>query len=122
MGHRSSGDGSRKCGKDVQLYLIMISKILDGFSDPIAGQLIDTHRSKRGHCIPVLLKYFKRTGMQWPLLDLCVSISCPAIGSEKPSKILEIMIRYNCTSLPHFLLPSPELRCPKIHPGTFLLN
>ena len=57
MGHRSSGDGSRKCGKDVQLYLIMISKILDGFSDPIAGQLIDTHRSKRGHCIPVLLKW-----------------------------------------------------------------
>ena len=37
--------------------VIMVSKIFDGFSDLIAGHLIDTHRSKRGHCIPVLLKW-----------------------------------------------------------------
>ncbi len=37
--------------------VIMVSKIFDGFSDLIAGQLIDTHKSKRGHCIPVLLKW-----------------------------------------------------------------
>lgn len=37
--------------------VIMISKIFDGVSDLVAGQLIDTHKSKRGHCIPVLLKW-----------------------------------------------------------------
>lgn len=37
--------------------VIMISKIFDGVSDLIAGQLIDTHKSKGGHCIPVLLKW-----------------------------------------------------------------
>lgn len=37
--------------------VIMISKLFDGVSDLIAGQLIDTHKSKGGHCIPVLLKW-----------------------------------------------------------------
>lgn len=37
--------------------VIMISKIFDGVSDLIAGQLIDTHKGKGGHCIPVLLKW-----------------------------------------------------------------
>ncbi len=37
--------------------VIMVSKLFDGISDLIAGQLIDTHKSKRGHCIPVLLKW-----------------------------------------------------------------
>ena len=33
--------------------VIAFSKIFDGISDLIAGQIIDSHRSKRGHCIPV---------------------------------------------------------------------
>lgn len=37
--------------------VIMVSKCFDGISDLIAGQIIDTHKSKRGHCIPVLLKW-----------------------------------------------------------------
>lgn len=37
--------------------VILISKIFDGISDLIAGQIIDTHKSKRGHCIPVILKW-----------------------------------------------------------------
>jgi GPH family glycoside/pentoside/hexuronide:cation symporter len=37
--------------------VILISKVLDGISDLIAGQLIDTHKGKGGHCIPVLLKW-----------------------------------------------------------------
>ena len=37
--------------------VIMVSKLFDGVSDLIAGQLIDTHKSKGGHCIPVLLKW-----------------------------------------------------------------
>lgn len=37
--------------------VIMISKIFDGVSDLIASQLIDTHKGKGGHCIPVLLKW-----------------------------------------------------------------
>ncbi len=37
--------------------VILISKIFDGITDLIAGQLIDTHKSKGGHCIPVLAKW-----------------------------------------------------------------
>jgi GPH family glycoside/pentoside/hexuronide:cation symporter len=37
--------------------VILISKIFDGISDLIAGQIIDTHKSKRGHCIPVIMKW-----------------------------------------------------------------
>lgn len=37
--------------------VILLSKIFDGISDLIAGQIIDTHKSKGGHCIPVLLKW-----------------------------------------------------------------
>lgn len=35
----------------------MISKFFDGFSDLVAGQLIDTRKGKLGHCIPVLAKW-----------------------------------------------------------------
>lgn len=37
--------------------IILACKILDGISDLIAGHLIDTRRGKRGHCIPVLMKW-----------------------------------------------------------------
>lgn len=37
--------------------VIAFSKVFDGFSDLIAGQFIDRHKSKRGHCIPVILKW-----------------------------------------------------------------
>lgn len=37
--------------------VILVSKLFDGFSDLIAGQLIDTHKSKKGHCIPVLTRW-----------------------------------------------------------------
>jgi GPH family glycoside/pentoside/hexuronide:cation symporter len=37
--------------------VIMFCKIFDGVSDIIAGQLIDKHKGKRGHCIPVLAKW-----------------------------------------------------------------
>ena len=37
--------------------VILISKIFDGISDVVAGQWVDTHKSKRGHCIPVLMKW-----------------------------------------------------------------
>lgn len=36
---------------------ILVSKIFDGISDLIAGQIIDTHKTKGGHCNPVLLKW-----------------------------------------------------------------
>lgn len=37
--------------------IVLVSKFFDGFSDLIAGQLIDTHKSKYGHCIPVLMRW-----------------------------------------------------------------
>lgn len=37
--------------------IILISKFFDGFSDLVAGQLIDTHKGKHGHCIPILAKW-----------------------------------------------------------------
>jgi GPH family glycoside/pentoside/hexuronide:cation symporter len=37
--------------------VILVSKIFDGVSDVIAGQWIDTHRGKKGHCIPILIKW-----------------------------------------------------------------
>lgn len=37
--------------------VILLCKVFDGFSDLIAGQYIDTHKSKYGHCIPILLKW-----------------------------------------------------------------
>ena len=37
--------------------IILISKLFDGFSDIIAGQIIDTHKSKYGHCIPVIMRW-----------------------------------------------------------------
>ncbi len=37
--------------------VILFCKIFDGFSDLVAGQYIDTHKSKYGHCIPVLLRW-----------------------------------------------------------------
>lgn len=37
--------------------VILASKIFDGVSDLVAGQLIDTHKGKGGHCIPVLARW-----------------------------------------------------------------
>lgn len=37
--------------------VILVSKIFDGISDLIAGQIIDTHKTKGGHCIPVIMKW-----------------------------------------------------------------
>lgn len=37
--------------------VILVSKIFDGISDLIAGQWVDTHGSKRGHCIPILMRW-----------------------------------------------------------------
>ncbi len=37
--------------------VILFCKIFDGFSDLIAGQYIDTHKNKYGHCIPIILKW-----------------------------------------------------------------
>ena len=37
--------------------VILISKLFDGVSDLIAGQIIDSHKSAKGHCIPVLMKW-----------------------------------------------------------------
>ncbi len=36
---------------------IMFCKIFDGISDIIAGMLIDKHKGKGGHCIPVIAKW-----------------------------------------------------------------
>ncbi len=37
--------------------VILASKIFDGVSDLFAGHWVDTHRGKRGHCIPILMKW-----------------------------------------------------------------
>ncbi len=37
--------------------VILASKIFDGVSDLFAGHWVDTHRGKRGHCIPALMKW-----------------------------------------------------------------
>ncbi len=37
--------------------VILFCKIFDGFSDLIAGQYIDTHKNKYGHCIPIIIKW-----------------------------------------------------------------
>lgn len=37
--------------------IILVSKLLDGVSDLIAGQYIDTHKGAKGHCIPILAKW-----------------------------------------------------------------
>jgi GPH family glycoside/pentoside/hexuronide:cation symporter len=37
--------------------VILASRIFDGISDLIAGHWIDTHKRKKGHCIPILMKW-----------------------------------------------------------------
>lgn len=37
--------------------VILASKVFDGVSDLIAGQFIDTHKTAKGHCVPVLAKW-----------------------------------------------------------------
>ncbi len=37
--------------------VILVSKLMDGISDLIAGQYIDTHKGKGGHCIPVITRW-----------------------------------------------------------------
>ncbi len=37
--------------------IILFSKLFDGLSDIIAGQLVDKHKSKYGHCIPVIMRW-----------------------------------------------------------------
>lgn len=37
--------------------IILVSKLMDGISDMIAGQFVDTHKGKRGHCIPVMTRW-----------------------------------------------------------------
>lgn len=37
--------------------VILVSKVCDGLSDLVAGQLIDTRKSAKGHCIPVLTRW-----------------------------------------------------------------
>jgi GPH family glycoside/pentoside/hexuronide:cation symporter len=37
--------------------VILASRIFDGISDLIAGYWIDTHKGKKGHCIPVMMKW-----------------------------------------------------------------
>lgn len=37
--------------------IILVSKLMDGISDLIVGQFIDTHKGKRGHCIPLIIRW-----------------------------------------------------------------
>ncbi len=37
--------------------IILVSKLMDGVSDLVAGHYIDTHKHKSGHCIPIIMRW-----------------------------------------------------------------
>lgn len=87
--------------------VIMFCKIFDGFSDIIAGQLIDKHKGKGGHCIPVLAKW------SIPML-LSVVLVFMVPDSSLVVQIAFILVTYNLfntimytyVGLAHQTLPS----------------
>ncbi len=87
--------------------VILVSKLFDGFSDVIAGQLIDTHKGKRGHCIPVLMK--------WTIpMILAVTLVFLVPDSSVAVRVAFIFVTYNLfntvlytyVSVAHNTLPS----------------
>lgn len=68
--------------------VIMFCKIFDGFSDLIAGQYIDTHKSKYGHCIPILLRW-SLPMLASVVLTFLVSDTIPAL------QLAFIFVTYN---------------------------
>lgn len=68
--------------------VILISKILDGISDVIAGYLIDTHSGKGGHCIPVLFKW------SVPFV-LCGTLTFLVPDASIPVRLFFIFVTYN---------------------------
>lgn len=68
--------------------VILLCKVFDGFSDLIAGQYIDTHKSKYGHCIPILLKW-SLPMMVSVVLTFLVPDTTPAI------QLIFIFVTYN---------------------------
>lgn len=68
--------------------VIMICKIFDGVSDIIAGQLIDKHEGRGGHCIPVLMK--------WSIpMAISVILIFLVPNSSLAFRIAYILITYN---------------------------
>lgn len=68
--------------------VILFCKIFDGFSDLVAGQYIDTHKSKYGHCIPILLRW-SLPMMASVVLTFLVPNTTPAI------QLVFIFVTYN---------------------------
>ena len=67
---------------------ILFSKIFDGISDLIAGQYIDTHKGKRGHCIPLL--------MRWSIPMLAaVTLVFMVPNTNTAVRIAFVMVTYN---------------------------
>lgn len=67
---------------------ILVSKVLDGISDLIAGQWIDTHKGKKGHCIPILARW------SIPML-LSVVFVFMVPNTSLALRLVFIMVTYN---------------------------
>ncbi len=78
--------------------VILASKIFDGFSDFIAGHWIDTHKRKRGHCIPVLMKWSIPYALSSVLVFLVPSTTSTVV------RLLFIFVTYNLFNTIFFTL------------------
>lgn len=96
--------------------VILISKIFDGISDLIAGQWIDKHSGKKGHCIPVLARW------SVPMLVSVVLVFLVP-DSSVAVRVAFIFVTYNLfntvvytimsaasTSLPSYVTDDPQVR------------
>ncbi|WP_455437995.1 MFS transporter [Hungatella hathewayi] len=68
--------------------VIMLCKFFDGISDLIAGHIIDTHTGKRGHCIPVIMKWSIPT-----ILSMILVFMVP--DSSVAVRVAFIFVTYN---------------------------
>jgi GPH family glycoside/pentoside/hexuronide:cation symporter len=77
--------------------VILASRIFDGISDLIAGHWIDTHKGKKGHCIPVLMKW------SIPLVLTC-SLVFLVPDTNVAVRVIFIFVTYNLFSTVFFTL------------------
>lgn len=78
---------------------ILVSKIFDGISDIIAGQWIDTHKRKNGHCIPIIMK--------WTIpMIIAVTLVFLVPNSTIAVRVAFVMVTYNLFNTVFYTLVS----------------
>lgn len=96
--------------------IILVSKLFDGISDIVAGQLVDTHVEKKGHCIPVMVKWI--VPMVFSLLlvflvpnsSLAVRIAYIFITYNLFNSVLYTYVSVAYTALPSYTTSDPVAR------------